>query len=217
MFYQMQVECLYCEKNFETTKVKSSKAKVVKRDSDFCIHYDGPNPLFYDIFLCPHCGFAFYNSYRKLSDANKKKLKELYISKVSIKDMGGVRTIDEAIHAFKLALLTSSIINERKFVTANLALKLGWLYRMLGNEEQELRFLTLALDDYVYMMANENIEQEGVDEDKLMYLMADLNARLDRYVEARRLFSYLMTEKKVSPKYKTLAIDRWNEYKEQLE
>lgn len=217
MYYQAKATCLYCDHHFTTTKVRSSKAKVTRRDSDFCIHYDGANPLFYDMIICPACGFAFYNSYRKLNDFQRKKLQKSYISKIHIADMTGERTPEEAIHTFKLALLTASILNERKFVTANLALKLAWLYRMTKDEEQELRFLQLALEDYVYMMENENIEQEEVDEDRLIYLMADLNSRLNHYTEARQLFSRLITGKKVSPRYKSLAIDRWQEYKEEFD
>lgn len=217
MFYEVNCTCLYCDHRFTSTKVKTSKAKVTKRDSDFCIHYDGPNPLFYDILICPGCGFAFYNSYRKLRDFQREKLEEAYISKVTVPEMTKERTIEEAIHAFKLALLTADIIRERKFITANLALKLAWLYRIEKDKEQELRFLKQALNDYIYMMANENIEQEGVNEDRLLYLMADLNSRLDNYTEARKLFSQLITGKKVSLRYKSMAIDRWQEYKDEVE
>lgn len=217
MFYQMKAQCLYCDHKFTSTKVKMSKTKVIQRDSDFCIHYDGPNPLFYDILLCPSCGFAYYNSYRKLSNHQRQKLKEAYIKQIKVTDMTGERTIEEAIHTFKLAILTAKIVNERKFITANLALKLAWLYRMIEDDEQELRFLEIALNDYVSMMANEDIEEEDVNEDRLIYLLGDLNLRLSHYVEARKLFSQLITGKKVSPRYKSLAVDRWNDYKAELE
>lgn len=217
MYYQAKATCLYCNHQFTTTKVRSSKAKVTERDSDFCVHYDGPNPLFYDILICPSCGFAYYNSYRTLTEFQRKKVAEFYITKINIGDMTGERTIEEAIHTFKLALLTASILKERKFITANLALKLGWLYRMTADGSQELRFLQLALDDYVYMIENENIEQEEVDEDRLIYLLAELNARLDHYEEARQLFSRLITGKNISPRYQSLAVERWQTYKEEYE
>lgn len=217
MFYQAKSTCLYCHYHFTTTKVKISKAKVTQRDSDFCIHYEGPNPLFYDITICPKCGFAYYKSYRKLNEQQQNKLAEMYINKINVENMTGERDIQEAIHTFKLALLTASIVNERKFITANLALKLAWLYRFTKDDEQELRFLKLALDDYIYMLANEDISQEDVDEDRLIYLMADLNTRLDQYDSARRLFSQLITGKKVSPRYKSMATDRWRDYKETFE
>lgn len=213
MFYQAKSTCLYCDHHFTTTKVKVSKAKVTQRDSDFCIHYDGPNPLFYDITICPTCGFAFYNSYRKLTNYQREKLTKMYINKINITNMTEERSLEQAIHSFKLALLTARIVNERKFITANLALKLAWLYRFAGDHEQELRFLKLALKDYVAMLANEDIAQEDVDEDRLIYLMAELNTRLGQYEEARKLFSLLISGKTVSPRYKSLAIDRWQEYK----
>lgn len=217
MFYQANAKCLYCNHKFTSTKVRLSKVKVLQRDSDFCIHYDGPNPLFYDILICPSCGFAYYNSYRNLSNHQREKLKDTYISQINVSDLTGERTLEEAIHTFKLAILTAKIVNERKFITANLALKLAWLYRIAEDQEQEHRFLAIALNDYISMMANENIEQEDVNEDRLIYLMAELNLRLGHYVEARKLFSQLITSKNISPRYKSLAIDRWNEYKAELE
>lgn len=217
MFYQAKSICLYCDHHFTTTKVRSSKAKVIQRDSDFCVHYEGPNSLFYDITICPGCGFAFYNSYRKLNQHQRQKLNNMYISKINVPDMTGERSIEEAIHTFKLALLTAGIVNERKFITANLALKLAWLYRFTEDDEQELRFLKLALEDYIYMLQNEDITQEDVDEDRLIYLMADLNTRLNQYEAARKLFSQLITGKNVSPRYKSMAIDRWQDYKEEFE
>lgn len=217
MYYEVQSNCLYCEHSFTTKKVRTSKAKITHRDSDFCIHYENVNPLFYDILVCPSCGFAYYKSYRALNTYSRKKLKEAYIEKINVPNLVGERTIEDAIYTFKLAILTATIINERKFITANLFLKLGWLYRMTNDKEQEKRFLQQALDDYVDMLANENIEQEDVDEDRLMYLMADLYLRLDHFIMARKLFSQLMTDKKVSPRYKNLAIERWHDYKDQLE
>lgn len=217
MYYEANATCLYCDHKFTTTRVRLSKARVTQRDSDFCIHYDGPNPLFYDITVCPNCGFAFYKSYRNIAEHQRKTLEENYINKVNVADLTGERTLTEAKYTYKLAILTAKILKERKFITANLALKLAWLYRFENNEEQEKRFLQIALDDYIYMMANENIEQEEVNEDRLIYLMADLYSRLDYYVEARKLFSQLMTDRSISKRYKSLAIDRWNEYKDQVE
>lgn len=217
MYYDAKAKCLYCEHKFTTTKVRSSQLNVVKRDSDFCIHYEGANPLFYDITVCPACGFAYYKSYSALNDYQRTKLKDAYISKINVANLVGERTIQDAIYTFKLAILTATIVNERKFITANLFLKLAWLYRMTNDKEQETRFLQQSLDDYMDMLANENIEQEDVDEDRLMYLLADLHLRLGHYIMARKLFSQLMTDRSVSPRYKNLAIERWHDYKDQLE
>ena len=51
--------------------------------------------------------------------------------------------------------------------------KLAWRYKYT---EQALRFFNLSLED-------------DINEYRLIYLITDFNARLDQYVEARRLFS----------------------------
>lgn len=63
----------------------------------------------------------------------------------------------------------------------------------MEDNEQELRFFNLALEDYIHILANKDIEQDEDNEDQLIYLIAVFNARLDQYVEARRLFSLLIT------------------------
>ena len=107
MYFLKDVKCLYCSKDFKTTKVMQNKLKVLKRDSDFCIHYEFSSPLFYDIHVCPHCGYAFYASYKKLMEPYRSIVKEGYIQKIKQVDLCGERTIEDALRAYKLSLLTA--------------------------------------------------------------------------------------------------------------
>lgn len=214
MYFLKTVNCLYCSKEFKTTEIMENKLKVTKRDSDFCIHYDYENPIFYDIHVCPHCGYAFYSSYRKLIEPYRSIVKENYIDKVQKMDLCGERKIEDAIKTFKLALFTAQLTKERKLVTANLCLKTAWLYRYLKDEEQEKRFLRLALKDFTDILSTERLDTQGIDEDKLIYLIADLSSRLNKYASARKWFSHLITDKSVSKKYRNLALSRWHEYKD---
>ena len=46
--YNKEVVCPVCSQKFQATKVKARACKVKSRDSDFCVHYEGINPILYD-------------------------------------------------------------------------------------------------------------------------------------------------------------------------
>lgn len=218
MYYNVDMTCLYCNHSFYSTKVLSHKAKIKKMDSDFCIHYELENPMYYDIFVCPHCGYAFHKLFRKLVEPYRSLVRENYIDKVKhIPNLCNQRSFEDALKAFKLALLAAQVSRERKIVRAHLCLKIAWLYRFQGNEEKEKEFLQHAADDFHYVLSNERLDTQDIDEDKLIYLIADIHSRLDHYQVARRWFSYLITDRKVSKKYKNYALTRWHEYKDTLD
>ena len=56
--YDKEITCPVCEKKYKTKKVKSAAVKVDKKDSDFCMHFKGENPLYYSAYVCPHCGYS---------------------------------------------------------------------------------------------------------------------------------------------------------------
>ncbi|WP_243290339.1 DUF2225 domain-containing protein [Bacillus sp. FJAT-47783] len=215
MYYNLVVTCIFCNADFQSTKILSHKAKFTRMDSDFCIHYELDNPMYYDIFVCPHCGYAFHKSYRRLVEPYYSLIKENYIQKIKkVANLCGKRTFEDAMRAFKLALLTAQISKERKVVTGHLCLKIAWLYRIQGDKEREKLFLQHAVDDFMHLLSNERLDIQEIDEDKLIYLIADLNSRLDNYSVARKWFSYLITSGNVSKKYRNYALNRWHEYKD---
>ncbi|WP_243388228.1 DUF2225 domain-containing protein [Bacillus kexueae] len=217
MYYKVGLACLYCHQDFQSTKVLSHKAKMKKMDSDFCIHYEKENPMFYDIYVCPHCGYAFHKSFRKLVEPYRSLVEENYIQKMkTVPNLCGNRTFEEALKAYKLALLTAQISRERKIVLGHLCLNIAWLYRINGQESEEKKFLQHAVNDFHYVLSNERLDTQDIEEDKLIYLIADLNSRLDHYQVARKWFSYLITDRNVSKKYRNYALTRWHEYKDTL-
>ncbi|MEV5113296.1 DUF2225 domain-containing protein [Peribacillus frigoritolerans] len=50
-------------------KVRSRFVKVAKYDTDFCpIHADSAvNSLYYNIFVCSHCGFSYSEDFSRYS------------------------------------------------------------------------------------------------------------------------------------------------------
>ncbi len=217
ILYQKQVICHYCNLPFKTTKVKQSKLVVKSKDADFCTHYDGDiNPYFYDVNVCPHCGYAFLNNTPELRNSEKEILRKKYIECLHKVDLCGPRNMEDAIKSYKLALICATLLEGRYLTIASLCLRLAWLYRFEHNTQEEERFLGNALNAYLNVYEFEDLNHLAMGKATLLYLLAELNGRLKRYEETRKWFSKLFEEKNADPKVVKMARERWYDYKEQI-
>jgi len=195
--YQISVACIHCRREFQTSRVRPSFKKPVKTDTDFCLHFkDGnENPEFYVVRVCPHCGFASTDSFsQQLSARQRTHFEEKVSSSWQTRDFGGKRTLAEAMHVYKLALLTAQIIGERDRVVAGILHHIAWLYRYQGDQEGELRFLRYALEAYIRVFETEGLEMNSA---RLMFLIGELHRRLKEYPQAVRWFSKVINDKRI--------------------
>lgn len=195
--YQVSVECMQCEATFATSRVRPSFKKGSGRDADFCLHYKDPavNPDFYVVRVCPYCGFATTENFsNRMTVKQKENFRAAVASKWAYTAYGGERTLEDALKAYKLALLTAQIKEEKMRVVAGILHHIAWLYRFKQDAEQENKFLQFALDAYIQVY-----EVEGVDLNnaRLMYLIGEINRRLRNYAEAIRWFSRVVNDKKL--------------------
>lgn len=191
--YSKQIDCPVCLHRFNVTKVKSRGCKVDKRDSDFCVHYETINPLFYDAWVCEHCGYAaqsdkFFNISHRECDALKGKL----MPKWKGRSFEGERTIDAALEAFKLILISHQIREINASELAKVCMRIAWLYRVKGEEEKELEFVEYALKYYTQTYETESFPADKLDEETCTYMIAELNFRAGNYEEAVKWFSRLI-------------------------
>ena len=151
-FYEKSVDCLHCKKSFPTLKVRTKSIKVLDSESDFQPIYadDNVNALYYNVFVCQHCGFSFTEDFNKYFSPGVHEGIDEQISKNWIPhNFKGERTIFDALQAYKLAFLCATIKKEKFVITAGLSLRLAWLYRSLKNEGQEKRFMKISRDNYM--------------------------------------------------------------------
>lgn len=193
--YQVKVACPQCESEFKTSRLRPSFKKAMRTDTDFCIYYKELNPDYYVVRVCPKCGFASTeNSIGRLNSVQKKIFQEKVASRWGFRDLGGERSWDDALYSYKLALLGCQTVGEKGRVTAGLLHHIAWLYRYKGNEEQELRFLEYALDEYTRTFETEGGELNNA---RLMYLIGELNRRLKRYNPAVKWFARVVNDKQI--------------------
>lgn len=212
--YDTKVTCLYCDGSFQTKKTRSGRLRILKKDEDFCNHYDGENPYFYEVNVCPNCSFAFTESFSALNKSKRELILKEYIEKAKRFQLCDERDVKSALTCFKLALLCATVLNEKKLTIAGLCLKIAWLNRYQKNIKEENRFLQNALDLYEQIYQTEDLDRLPVNKSKFIYLMGELNGRLGNYEMARKWFGILLTEKDIEPGIKQMTRERWLGYKE---
>ena len=172
--YQKDIECLHCKKKFKTTKLRSKFVKVEKQESDFQSVYinNESNPLFYNVFVCEHCGFSFTEYFTKyFAPGVKEEIQEKISANWTPHSFGDVRTIDQAISAYKLAYLSGTVKKEKAVAIAGLALRTAWLYKINKNQEQELRFISIARNLYSDSYSSEDYEGTKMFEQQIIYII----------------------------------------------
>lgn len=213
-FYEKKMTCVFCGKQFNTLKVRSRFAIPYQIDSDFCPHYrtGNFNPHFYFVNVCLECGFAFSEEFSDQFPLGSKEVIRVQITRHWTKrNFGLERDFQQAAESYKLAILAGSLKKEKHAVLAGLCLRLAWLYRNENNNEQERRFLGLALSQYEESFVASDFASTSMSEIKVLFMIGELNRRLGQYKEAVSYFSKIIQHKnaKDEPKMVNMAREQW--------
>lgn len=185
--YDKKTKCPVCDVQFTTKKVRTSKLKLIKRDADFLSYYEGENPLFYNAFVCPNCGYAaLEEKFNKIKPREKEKIKNTISTKWNERNFSDKRSVDEAIDAYKLALLAGEILEYSKYDLGNICIRLSWLNRIKEAKEEEERFTILARDLYRQAYTTESINMGTT---TLSYLIGELSRQIGDREEALNWFN----------------------------
>ncbi len=209
--YDKEVDCPVCSNEFKTKKVRTSRLRLLKRDGDFLSYYNIENPLKYNIFVCPDCGYANYeNKFHEINNAEINLVKENISPKWKKRDFGGVRNPEKAIETYKLALINSTTIGCSKLQIGNICLNLAWLYRMIEDSEEK-RFLTLARDNFIGAYNTESLAGTNTDDGKLSYLIGELSRRIGDKEKALSWFntSLGLESTRMNPAIDALVREQW--------
>lgn len=220
--YKKNLVCPMCGKSFDSSKVRYDKIRPQKADTDLFKYFYGSNPYFYEINICPHCGFSYTDNYDKLISSVQKQTFQNRISKQwRSKDYGNERAIDQAIESFKLALLSAQTIDMKPSISGGICHRIGCLNRVIGNTSEESRFLTAAVSFYSSAYSSEELGiPNSVKPEIVVYLLGELNFRIERYNESAKWFELAVTKYCGNPDVKKGISDmirnRWFDVKEQI-
>lgn len=218
--YDKNCECKVCKKGFNTKKLRSKFVKVSNYDTDFCPNYsaEAMNPLYYHIHTCPQCGFSESEDF---SPYFQPGVLEIIKSKVANswkpRDYSRERSINDAISTYKLAILCGTLKKEKHLTLAGLYIRLSWLYRLLENEEQEQRFMKLAIKEYMESYMADDFKGSSVSETRLFYLIGELSRRTYQTEQAVKYLSKVIEtqSRSTEPKLNEMAREQWYEIRKE--
>ncbi len=191
--YSKEIFCPVCKMKIEVTKVRSKACTIKSKDTDFCIYYEGINPILYDVWVCEYCGYAAQGErFEELSDEEAKKVMKNISPYWKSRKFCGERNVESAMETFKLALYNLQMINAKASDLAKVCIRIAWLYR-LNSDEKENEFLKHALRFYNEAYDKETFPINKLDESTCMYLMAELNRRIGDLESATIWFNKLMS------------------------
>ena len=214
--------CPVRDLSFSSKMIRTGKIKLAAKDTDLRPFYEDVDPHKYDVVCCDKCGYsALTRYYGKLS---MRQIKEIH-DKIGVTFKGlntdkELYSYDDAIVRYKLALVNCIVKGAKNGERAYTSLKLAWVLR--GKRESldkdkaieeikqlykdELECLQNAYDGFVAAMANESFPIAGLDENTLMYLVAELARRLGKYEESARLLGRVITSRTTPERLKEQAL-----------
>jgi uncharacterized protein len=218
--FDRSVDCINCKHKFTSKKIRSRFIKIKEYDTDFLPRYasEQANSLFYNILVCPACGFSFSDDFTKyFGPGTKESIEEKVTSKWVPHNYGGERTIEDAIKTYKLASYCALLKKEKHITAAGIHLRTAWLYRILENRIQEIRFLKLALNEYEMSYSKDDYRGTQVSDVRLLYLAGELARRIGDIPAATKYFSMVIEKRKqtVETRIVDMAKEQWQKIREQ--
>lgn len=176
--YNVTLNCPACNTNIEVTKVKVGAGKATVKDADFCMHYEGVNPILYDAYVCSNCGYASMQAqFNDLKQDQRQIIADKISSKWKARSFTGERDYAAALDAYKLVLYTQNVLDRQASTLARVCHRIAWIYRYMGDVNEKV-FIKHALDKYCEAYETETFPIDKLDQYTCMYLIAELNRRI---------------------------------------
>lgn len=157
-----------------------SSFKVLGRDTDFLANYEGINPLFYEIWVCPVCHFSAYREdFNKVEPGHMDACVALTeaLRKGPPTDFAKPeRTLFIALASFRIALRYYEARHASDEIMGGLCLRLAKLCRLGGDRQREYAYLEQALGHY--LKATLEDQPTKFEEGMLPYLVGELHLRV---------------------------------------
>lgn len=212
--YDKSEECPACNHSFKTKKVRSRFIKLERTEEDFCPHYKDEeySPLLYFVKVCPDCGYSYSEHFSPHFPPGALDTIKTYItSKWVPHDFSNERTVKQAIQTYKLAMYTAQLKQEKAIVLAGLQLRLAWIFRKNEQEEEESRFLELAMESLEEAYSEAYYHNTDLSEIRVLYLLGELNRKMKNFQKAVFYFSKVidMKDSTLEKKMVEKAREQW--------
>lgn len=207
VFYK-KFTCRCCDGAFQNWYPKEKRSRMHKLDMDLRPLYKPIDPTFYEVIICPQCGYgAPIATFEQILPFQKTIVRQVVTPQFVPTRFESYYTVTDAIQRYAYALYVSTVKSPNKYgERAYLCLKLSWFYKELGDTALNKTFAILALEGFSKAVAEENPPIMGMNYDTLFYIMAALAVTVGKYEVAMQAISKVVTSKSVSKQLKDMAL-----------
>jgi len=196
--FDREVTCPVCEKTFTVKSVRSSKLRLDKVDNDMRQRFIDIEPLWYLVWVCPHCYYSNFNfEFKQVSDSMARKFLD---QSTELKDkvklqFSNPRKIDEVFASYYLMLQYLRMSTQDPSAGAKVWLRLSWLYYDVQDEEMFIYASQQAYDMFKDSYYNGRRSTTVEQEQRLSLLLGELSLRLGENEEALKFFRGALVRK----------------------
>lgn len=153
--FNKEVICPVCESKFTVSQVRNSQLELKEKREDFRRVMKQMDPLWYDIWRCPSCGYAnFKNDYFKINNLVRAELKETLPRNGHHKEQRLVKhNISEVFNDYFALEQMLDKVAYSPFSKARWWQCIAWLLEDVGDDEaayEARRVLRVALQEAWY-------------------------------------------------------------------
>lgn len=206
------ITCPLCHNSYKFHTPRSHAYRMVRRDTDFCPYYEGPNPLYYAVYVCPNCHFAGYKEHFKgLEAKSQHALKEalsVNLRRFAADFTRPERTSFHALMAYQLAMECYKVRNMPPELLGQVAMRTAWICRYGGQAKRELEYLQQARGHFKEAY-DHGVRTTGfIDFQALSYLVGELHLRTGQLDQAEHYFGVLGKKKDLTDPMRIATFDR---------
>lgn len=198
--------CPVCEMTFIASSLRKTRLRLDRVDSDFRHHYVDCEPIYYFIWVCPHCLFSFpHEHFASLDWRTRTKAVALWKQRPLEGDLDFAqpRRLSDVFLAYYAALYWLEGVEAQPGHFSNIWLRLMWLYTDQGcgklaqiAMEKSLLYLQSSLD-------MPNLTAEACQ--RLWLIIGGLTEKLGKPAEAMQIWHKVVAEPGGDQRYIKLA------------
>lgn len=182
--------CPLCEKKFSATYLSRTRMGIAKTEPDMRKRYRIVEPMYFEMYTCPHCGYAnFSEDFEKIGRGLKEDVRKALMAVTALPgDMEtDIFNINYIFLKFYLMLLCYRGTREGVVVIPKIWLRLCWLYEDAEDEEMITFAAGQAYNAY-HETFYKTKSYTGEAENDVLLLLGELALKLGKEQEARKHF-----------------------------
>lgn len=216
--FPAKLTCPVCEQGFSTLRAARTRLVPADKESDFFVKYEGDvNPYYYDIAVCPNCGYAASEGNWTPSALDLTLTSRGLGQRKPKADYTGLRDLQLATQTYMLAIHSLSFRKHGIGATALMYMRLAWLYRGV-DEATEQRYLRPAAEMLEQSLVREDAPPGKMSALTCEYLTGELYRRAGDPAKATLFFAQVAQNPaaKQERQIEKLAREGWQTAKEQM-